>query len=353
MKRQLNEQQQRCVGAILAHMKEYLDLRHELSIRANPRFASPWGDLQFLLLAQLRNTLENDKMWGPNRYVIGELLCSSDKAKIRDIFSPTHQSSIQSEIVERTDKAGHKTSDILEIHDFKTLYSAMDPAIANIAGVIQIYMWWDMPDACDLARFQFRANRFREIQRGVPPHLAEFYRALIRKPDTAGPLTADDILDFEALQMRDALDAFCERREGEPGYKLILARRASASEAGSDQLIDALAREILLLRKVERDEAIDDGIRGQLAQALGTQPAQLQKDAIVRYLKGVISDGKRRLKTALIDDIAGEVYNFKASQADAMRRHYIDIVGDRHEKLLKREEEERQSRMSGEAVQKL
>lgn len=356
MKRNLTEPQQRSVNLILGFMREYLDLRFLVAIRANPRFESPWPDLQFLLLAQLRNTLENDKMWGPQRYVIGELLCSTDKLKQRDLFSSTHQSSLQAEIVERTDKAGHKTSDVLEIHDFKTLYSAMDPAVANIASVIQICMWWDLPDGTDLAKFHFRAHCYKEVQKGFTEEHKHLYSHLIHKGEGAGAVTQEDVLDFECVAMRDALESFCERRNAEPGYKLILARRDVVHDHATDNLISTLARELVLLSKVEKGEKLDDAINGHLANAMNVSPEQLKQEAVMNYLGSAISEAKRRLRNALNESTGGETYNFKQSQADGIRRMYHELVGERHNRLVAREEAERQQRLSGasqDGVQKI
>ena len=77
-RRELSDYQHRCVETIIAQITEYLAQRHSMTVRANARFRTIWPDLEWQMVQQLRNTLENDKMWGPKRFVIGELLCGDD-----------------------------------------------------------------------------------------------------------------------------------------------------------------------------------------------------------------------------------------------------------------------------------
>lgn len=326
--RKLQEKQRRAVDAILQHMKEYLDLRYQMALRANPRFESSWPDLQWLALQQMRNTLSGEKMWGPDRFVVGEVFVSNDDAKIRDLFSSTNQRSIMNEVVERKEDTGHKTADILEIHDFQSLYSAIDPNIANIAAVMQIYLWWDLPDAVELARFSFKAKRYKDLREDYSDQWAQFYAVVMGRDEEENPPAQDEVLNYEADRMRETVEAFCARRNGEPGYKLILAREVR-HEDHEDNLIRRLARETLLLQTVEKGETPDETIQEQLAKAMQIEPTDLTQEMMQTYLTNLINEHKSRLRAVLTGSLGGETYNFKDSQAKLLVQRFRELVGDR------------------------
>ncbi len=327
MIRELTEHQKRCSDLIVARMQEYLDLRFTMACRANPRFETAWPDLQWLLLQQLRNVIENDKMWGPKRFVISELLCGHDKAKIQDIFNPSNQASIQTEIVEKKEQGGHKTADVLEIHDFRTLYAAIDPGIAQITAVMQVYMWWDLRDAVDLSKFEIKLGQIKELQNGVSDHQIKEYVGLMGKVDGDHPPTPEEIVDWECEELRNAVDQFLARRNGEPGYKIILAQRNSKeTENQIDILISTIAREQVLKSRIKSGQSIDDSIRQQLAKALRVQPTELTAEMELKYLGTVIAEHKSKLRQALLHGESGEQYNFKLDQASAMYQQYEEFI---------------------------
>src|SRR5690606_16133308 len=142
--------------------------------------------------------------------------------KVRDLFNPTNQVCIKSEVIDSRDDgpAGKGKADI---HDFKTLYEALQPGIADFPYVLQSYIWWDLPDAADLARFQFRLARYKDLAANTTPEAQKFYRNLMGRGEEGALPTQEEILDYECRTARDSLDAFAERRRSEKGYRLILS----------------------------------------------------------------------------------------------------------------------------------
>lgn len=327
MRRELTDYQHRCVETIIAQIMEYLAQRHAMTVRANPRLRAIWPDLEWQMVQQLRNTLENDKMWGPKRFVIGELLCGDDKGKVRDIFSPTNQASIQTEIVEKRDENKVKTSEVMEIHDFRTLYSAIDPAIATAATVMQMFIWWDLLDASECAKFQIKLERLESIEGGQSAAWSEYYNEIMRKPE--GAPSAEDMILYELNELRQTVEAFGQRRMSEPGYRIIIARHAKTGEETTDRLISAVARELVLVRQIEAGQKPDDKVREQIAKALAIEPSSMKDDHMIRYLRGLIADQKTKLHDALEAESEGEGYNFKVAQADSMKRRLTTAIGNR------------------------
>lgn len=327
MKRELTEHQRRCVNAILANVQEYLELRHQMTAEVNPRVQNVWPMLQFLMVEQLRNTLSNDKAWGATRYVIGEVLCSPDRQKISDIFLPTNQVSIMNEIVEKKAEASHKTSDVLEIHDFRTMYAAIDPSVAQMSTVMQICIWWDLKDAADLAKFQIKVRRIKELQAGTwSPEMARAYAPVFKRKEDEPPVSRMEVLEFEFNDLKYVVEQFNARRQAEPAYRIVLGHKPAPADDGSDRLIQAIAREQILIHELESGGRIDGPVREQLARGMNVAPDAVAPDAALAYLKGAVGEQKQRLKKALAEGRRGEPYNYKVAQADTMQRIYGEIA---------------------------
>lgn len=338
--RQLTPNQSKCVDQIMGHIKEYLTFRSFMTIRANPRFHDIWPGLQWSILTQLRNTLENDKMWGPERHVVGEVFCSDEYGKIRDLFNPTNQRSIQVEVVEKKDDAKHTTADVLEIHDFRTLYAAIDPAVATVTNVMQIYIWWDLPDATDLSRFEMKAERLRSLLKGVPDRALEFYSRIIKKEEEGQHITAEDVVIYELQQLQYIRERFDARRALEPGFQVIAAQRPKASSPESDSLMTAMARELLVLNQVREGKPLDETMTKKFAEAMHVAPEELTAESEQQYLEKMIAEQKRRLRTLLDEEVEGEYYNVKIEQSERMARVYEQLRGDREVPHLSRSQME-------------
>jgi len=319
MKRELTDHEKRCVNAILSHVTEYFDLRFTMSVEVSPRLKTIWPNLQWLLLAQLRNTITNDKAWGAHRHVIGDLLCSPDTQKIFDIFNPSNQVSILGEIVEKRADSGHKTADVLEIHDFRTLYGAIEPSASELAAVMQIYTWWDLKDAAELAKFKIKLRRIKELETNWSDQWGTYYRQYVKKKAEEGPLAQQDVLELEYTDLKQTVEAFLGRRENEPGYKIIIDRKPQeTADDPADKLIQAVAREQVLMADLVAGKPLDPATRDQFARALHITPENVTAEKELEYLRNVIAEQKSKLKRALQEGGAGEAYNFKEAQAIAV-----------------------------------
>ncbi len=326
MRRELNEHQKRCVNTIMANVTEYLDLRFIMSAEVNPRLRDIWPNLQYLQLSQLRNSLASDKAWGAHRHVIGELLCSSDKQKIYDIFNASNQNSVQGEIVEKRDDTTHKTADVLEIHDFRTLYGAIEPSVSEISAVMQIYIWWDLKDASELAKFQLKLRRIKDIESQWSDEWATYYHQVLKKKEEEGPATQEEALEHEYEDMKYTVENFLGRREHEKGHVIIIDRKRPTGLDPADTLIQTIAREQVLLRDIQDGRELDPAVRTQFAKALGVQEDALTKDLEIEYLSRTIGEQKGRLRRTLIETKGGEPFNFKVAQAEAMKKKYEEAT---------------------------
>ena len=335
MAAKLTEEQKRTVDEIVKNMEEYLNARRQMTVRANPKIEGLWPDLQYLLLIQFRITMEGDKMWGPERYIVGDILTGDDKQKIRDLYTPTNQRSILTEIVEKAEDKSQTTGDVMQIHDFKTLYSAIDPSISEAAVVMETYMWWDLPFACDLARMTLRLERFRKVKENYTESLQQIYDHSMELPEGKKP-EQEDALIWETLNVLETMEAFHLRREAEAGYQAIIANRQTKDATSqADQLIGALARELVILKKIDDGEELETAVREKIAGAMQMGPSNVTNEIARSYLTNIVTDQKARLQELLSGHtVGGERYNFRQAQLERMQKVYMETVGEYHKKAL-------------------
>ncbi|MEQ8820166.1 MAG: hypothetical protein RLY93_07950 [Sumerlaeia bacterium] len=310
------------INALIERMQEYLDLRYAQFSRVNPRIEGVWPDLAWQSLQQLRQTYENTKAWGPNRFCVGAILVSDDLVKIRDLFSVNHQSSIMAEVIERDDPNA-KGKDASEVNDMRSLYTSLEPSVSGVVSLIQFCMWWDMEDAVDLTRFDFKMESLGRLRRGQLPEgaAAEYHRRMHRREEEPHP-TVEEIVKHEVDQVRRIVERFTERRANEPGFKMIIARRKSSAADQLDRLIGIIAREQVLLTNLEAGKEVDEGLKAQFAKALQVSVDALDAKMERDYLQRMVTDHKRQLRSTMTDQAGGIPYNFKEAQAEVIRDKY-------------------------------
>ncbi|HNM47090.1 MAG TPA: hypothetical protein PKH51_08740, partial [Candidatus Sumerlaeota bacterium] len=148
----------------MAKMQLYLDMRYQQIRRVNSKVDAIWDDLTWQQLSQLRTSLSGDKAFGPQRFHVAELFLSDDQRRIRELLSVKSQNSLLGEIVEEKEKETHRTGGGLDIHDMRTLFHAIDPGLDKMIGLVQTFIWWDLEDAADLARFEKKVGIVRAFE---------------------------------------------------------------------------------------------------------------------------------------------------------------------------------------------
>lgn len=322
----MSPQQKRAVESIMSKVLMFLDFRYSQVRRINPKVESVWEDLAWQQMTKLRNTLSADKSFGPVRFHVAEALLSDDAKRVREFFSAKSQASLQAEVVEEKETEGHRTHGALEIHDMRTLCKAIDPALESTAMLMQAYIWWDLEDAVDLARFEKKVSFIAGLEKhGLSDEMAEFYREQIDKDKKP---TQADVLNHELKGLRRTVENFRLRRGEEKGFQVLVAREAAAVE-NPEIIIDALAGQQGLLRNLRNGAAIDDNLRAQLARALNVEPAGVTVERTIAFLDQTIGANRKRLKAALSGVGAGEPYNVKLRQMEELDRKFQEVIGDR------------------------
>lgn len=214
----------RNVDGILAHMREYLDAREQQVVRMNPKLENVIKDVAWIHHEILRNVLHKSKAFGGEKYRVADVLAGADEGKRKALLSSSgDQSSIMDEIIERTDDSGKKTVDHT-IHDMRSFFRSIDPALENLVSLIQHWMKWDLPDAADQHGFDEQVRRLTAL-RGIQltDDLRGRYRQALGKP-TDEPVSDQEVFEMEMRRLDQIAGRFCGRRAEDEPYQLIICR---------------------------------------------------------------------------------------------------------------------------------
>lgn len=323
---QLTHLQKRGVESILGRVNVYLDARYQQIRRIQPKFETVWEDLVWQQTTNLRNTLAGDKAWGPQRFNVAEVMLGDDNKKIRDLMGGTPQANLMNEVVEEKESQTKGTGSRLEIHDMRTLYSSIDSSLANAVQLIQTFIWWDLEDGADLARFEKKVSMIRAFEEnGITPEMESYYNVLMHSDKK---LSADDVILYECKMLKRTVEGIRARRVLEPSYQMIIRRETLPNE-NPDALIAGIAYQMNVLDGLRRQGTIDDATTDQFAKAMGIEPGAVTPDKAAAFLAGTIAENKKRLKNALNGSGGGAQTNFKRSQLDELDARLPTIIKDR------------------------
>jgi hypothetical protein len=222
------------VQGILEKIREYMDIRFAHASRVNPHIQHIYEDIRWQQMTSLRLVMESSKAWGPDRYYVADVLCEDNEMRKKSLFLPTDQNSILNEIVNIKEKhdAAQRAGQ-LPIRDMRTFYTALDPSLERVVELIQTWIWWDLPDACDLVAFE---HQYQVLQKVINIKLEgavmDHYQKTFRK--TAGEITPHMVVEYELSRMDNILKRFLERRSMDAGHETIVKRDVKEDKTVGD-----------------------------------------------------------------------------------------------------------------------
>ncbi len=330
-----NGQQQasmRNIDLLMAQIRDYIDTRALAAIRINPRLEGMYEDIAWQQMTQVRLVLAGYKAFGPVKVMVADILLSDDEKKIRDLFNPTNQVSILTEIVQMKEDKGQKTAGQLEVHDMPSFYKALDPSLEKIVLLIQSWIWWDLEDATDLVKIEQILGRILQIdQAGVPQALAAYYAEQFRVP--AQHMTQDVVVGHELGCAMDTLKKIQSRRETEEGYRVIIKREAP-KDASPEALIRAMGRHYMMLDALREGRGLDENMRLQFSKALGIAPHEVTPERVVPVVERALEEGRTRLRAALTGQGGGKPFDYKRWQFDQLNHKFEQVRKGRQPQKL-------------------
>lgn len=244
----------RNVDGILNHMREYLDAREQQAVRMNSSLENVIKDVAWIHLEILRNVLHKSKAFGGEKYRVADVLAGADEGKRKALLSSSgDQSSIMDEIIDRADDPGKKSVD-KSIHDMRSFFRSIDPALENLVTLIQHWMKWDLSDAADQHGFDEQVRRLTAL-RGI--QLNDDLRARYRQ--ALGKTSDEDVSDSEIFQMEmrrldQIAGRFCGRRSEDEPYQLIICRDEAADEESAGEPYNYKLRQCETIARRLEDE---------------------------------------------------------------------------------------------------
>jgi hypothetical protein len=309
----------RNVEGILHYMHDYLSVREQQAIRINARIANIIDDIVWSQVANLRIVLEKQKMFGPERIRMADVLVGDDDLKRKALFSHSDQNSIIFEIINKSDEQKRAMAE-LAIHNLRTFFRALDPSLEMIVELIQHWLLWDLPDAADLHHFDEQLRRLHTLESApISEDLRNRFRtALHRRPDE--PMTNAEILQIELKRLGAIVARVSTRRAEEEAYMMII-RRDEQPYSASNQAIVKLSKHLKTIELLEKTAGeLDPQMAEEYSRLLLCKPESVTKEAVVEYEKKVLADGKKSLENFLKDDrYLGEPYDYKKTQAQQLR----------------------------------
>jgi len=321
----LTEKQERKIEAVLRYLHQYLEARFEQACRINPSMRRVRDDLMWHEMATVRQVLAEGKGFGPDKFVVVDILTSFDAVKKAAMWQPSDQHSIFSEIVSEaeTEKQQAKMEGIgiRRIGDF---YKAIDPSLEKAILLVQTWLWWDLGDAVDLTILDLQAERVAALRRAqMTPDLLAFYRLDMHNP--TAELTGEDVVAFEVKRSRDMAQAFEGRRASEPGFQMIIKREATHSEALDSDALN-LAQRLRAVEQIRRTNSVDPALRDHYAKIFQCSPEAVAADRVIAYEQEACAVVRSKMRSHADGEQAlGEPYNFKLRQIELVRQKMARI----------------------------
>lgn len=307
--------QDRTIDGILSHLRDYLTIRGQQAIRVNAKIDKVIPYIVWQELETLRLILQKQRMFGPDRIRVADILAGDDEHKKRGLFSHSDQNSIIFEIVNKTDEQQKRVAE-MEIHDMRTLFRAIDPSLERIVQLIQHWVLWDLADAALLFHFDEQKQRCAQLRSSeMDDELRAKYRKTLHKP-TDEPVSTSEVLQYEANRLATIAQTFAARRAEEDAYVMIIRRDEQSHSSTNDKILELAQCISALERASQMDGAVDPQLADEYAMIMECLPEDVTVDNVLKFERGRVLQARKSLITWLgEDDQYGEPYDYKRAQA--------------------------------------
>ena len=323
---------QRNTEAIIAHLGEYISIRFDHAIRINPALKSLKQDLMYHEMANVRHCLNGDKIYGPTRLIVSDVILSDNRKRREGIMSPTDQTSIQVELVSHCqDERVEATRGQIRIHDLKSFYASINPALSDTLDLVESWIWWDIFDACALVRFEQKMGVVTTIRQGrFTPEMRKRYlttlQSALGEEEVSAGMSNEDIVRYELKQIMDIRDRWAGRRHHERGHMYVL-KRDELTPPPQGELIHQVAEEVRQYDQFENKEDISEEDKHRFAPDLRLPPDKVTRQHVLDYLQQQLIDTERTmLRQAEHDSELGQPYNYKERQLEQMDKTLQVVV---------------------------
>lgn len=311
-------QSEQNVALVLKYLKQFMDLRFAHARRLNSKFKGVEADLKWHELECVKQVLARQKPLGEARVTPADLIVGFDGEKKRAVFMPKGQLSILNEIITKEDSSLSKGGGD-GIRDMSSFYKAVDPFLKGVVDIMQAWVWWDLPDAADMALIEMQFDKLRKLPRmQFNEQIAAYYKNDIKEPSMQA------IVDLEFYRTEDVVVPMVRRREGEENYQAIIARESEGGGAATAPADQTIAQMSQRLRAVEMLKAgqLDANLRDYYSKMLQCRPEEVAPERAIAVEEKALAQARQTLAQQLeaAEEGGGNPYNFKLRQAQEVVR---------------------------------
>jgi len=309
------------VEGIIAELSNYFELRFQQITRIKPSLVSMYADVLWQQMHKVRDVMGHEKMFGPQRLRVGDILASRDEAKRRAIMGPIDQASILNELVPEQDETAERRPGYVVVRSTRALYTSVDPSLGPIIELTNIWLWWDILDAADMFNFKEQKKLIEKLRsEEISGQMQETYRDWMGRRDER-PITRQEILSYEFGFLESIFRNFLQRRYDEDSYMKIIKRDPVGGDDSLDDLIITLSRHISARRRLAGKEGLDEQLREYYAKTFKCDPAEVTAERAISYEDVTILRLREDLRIGLERGaVLGEPYDYKMAQAKQMAR---------------------------------
>lgn len=322
---------QRNTELIITRLVEYLSIRFDHAARINPGLRQIKQDLMYHELSNVRRCLNSDKIYGPMRVGVSDVFLSDDERKRRGLMSPSDQTSIQVELVSHCqDEKVETTRGQIKIHDLKTFYAAINPALSDFLDLIETWIWWDILDAVEIVRFEQKLARIAALRQGkMPDDVRKRYSMLIHPPSDVNEkvvlATEEEAILYELQIIQTIRDQWATRRQYERGFMFVL-HREELPQPNRGEMIHKIAEKVREYDQIESLDALNDDLQHAYATDLRIQPARVTREAVLAHLQEqLIAVEREMLQQADHEQQLGPPLNYKERQLEQIDKWLGDL----------------------------
>jgi hypothetical protein len=315
---ELSEHTRRNVAGILHYLTQYLNLRFDYACRINPDLLGVRQELSWHQLETMRHILSGDKPIGEKRIVVADELISFHAAVKRDIFSPTNQISILAETLEAAaEDSGRGKTIAFSIRDVRGLYTYTNAKLATTMDLIQTWLWWDLPDACDRFLFDTQVDTVRRLRAiKFDDKVLAYYKNQMPPGEKIAP---QSILAFELGRLQSVIQTIENRRVEEKPNAVLIAAEEEEEADGADALILQLAQHIKAASRLEESGHVDPSLVEYYQKALACASDQVTPDRVLAFESDFIKRAKREAADSILSGGRRRYYDYKKRELDRLK----------------------------------
>jgi hypothetical protein len=320
---QPRKNQDRIVEGVLHHLRQYLSLRLQMVFKLVPKHQAILPRLVQLQLDNLAQVLVRSKAIGIDKYRVVDMLVGEDEGRRKAVLSTSDNNSILVDLLNTGGDKGKKMAEFL-ISDARTHMAHIDSSLEKPLLLIQHYIWWDLPDACEMFHFEEKVRSLQYIRghRPLSDDIRQRFRTVYKMAPEA-PLTDHQILAFELKGLDGVFARFSLRRAEEEPYQNILAPVVSANPNGERKIL-LLAQHLTARSNLLHlgDQPLEDSIRSHYGGLMSCSADAVNVEMAVAYENQQIQHLRSEMLTELLTGEEEDSTNFKMLQFGMLKQRY-------------------------------